>query len=138
MGQVLVVEDDADIRLLIRVNLELAGLEAVESGRVTDALSHLHAATWAAVIVEPAMASDQGWQVLEAAAALPPARRPVVVVVTIDETSEASSFAMSMGATAHLTKPFMPDRLLKALADAFASDPPCRDRAEPGPPSPPV
>ena len=57
---VLVVDDDAAIRLLCRVNLELDGYRVVEAGSVSDARRALDAEDVAVVILDVHVGSDDG------------------------------------------------------------------------------
>ncbi len=61
---VLVVDDDASIRLLCRVNLELRGYAVAEAGTLAEARAALAAEDVHAVLLDLALGADDGLELL--------------------------------------------------------------------------
>jgi DNA-binding response OmpR family regulator len=64
-AEVLVVEDEDDVRRLVRVLLERAGHTVVEAGTGTEALRLLEADAPDLIVLDVAMPELDGWQTLE-------------------------------------------------------------------------
>ena len=118
MQPVVVVEDDADIRLLIRLALESAGYAVDEVGTGEDALQLLDSGLHPAVmVVEVGLpGAVDGWSVRERVRSLP----GVVPVIMIrpDTMTEPADAATDVDI---LRKPFDMD-LLVALVDRRSTD----------------
>jgi DNA-binding NtrC family response regulator len=116
--RVLVVDDDASIRLLCRVNLELDGHEVVEAGSLGEARGHLDEERFDVVMLDVHLGGEtSGELVVECHAQEPPI--PVVLVTGSAEALEERE----PGADAVLPKPFEPQALVatvRNLADVPA------------------
>src|ERR1700704_1355475 len=64
-GRVLVVDDEQDIRELLRTLLERAGYEVAEAADGGEALRQLYSTPPDAVILDVSMPKMDGWQTLE-------------------------------------------------------------------------
>jgi DNA-binding response OmpR family regulator len=62
--KVLIVDDDASIRLLCRVNLELDGFDVLEAATLAEAWSHLEAEPVAVVLLDVHVGTDDGYSLL--------------------------------------------------------------------------
>jgi DNA-binding NtrC family response regulator len=105
-GSVLVVEDDASLRLLARVNLELERFRVREAGTLEEARAALAAERPAVVFLDVHLHGTDSGPLLEEVAA---AGIPVVVV-----TGSAEIEAYRGRADAVLAKPFEPADLVAA------------------------
>ena len=100
MARILVVDDQPDTLLEMRIVLEAAGHEPVLAADAERATDRLTAAPVALVLVDVAMPTGDGWAVLHAATR---AKVPVVVVSSRATPSQLKR-AEELGAAAHLDK----------------------------------
>jgi CheY-like chemotaxis protein len=115
--KLLVVDDDADMRLTLKLALELAGYRVDEAANGREALERQHAAPADVLITDIFMPDSDGFEAIDAF------RRefPRVKVVVISGGAQLTKRdylpdAELMGADATLQKPFDIDELLKTLA----------------------
>jgi DNA-binding response OmpR family regulator len=101
----LVVDDDAALRMLVRVNLELDGFEVVEAATVADAEKALRDGRPEVVLLDVHLA---GHDTRSFAARLRAAGIPVAIV-----TGSADPDLYREDADAVLTKPFLPQALVE-------------------------
>lgn len=116
---VLIVDDETDIRLLIAGILQDEGYATREAGNADQALAQLKSKAPAAVILDIWLEGSRldGLQVLEAVKSM----RPSVPVIMISGhgTIETAVKAIKQGAYDFIEKPFQADRLLLILARAI-------------------
>ena len=113
--RVLVVDDDAVIRQLICVNLELEGFEVHTAEDGQDALEKIRSVDPAVVTLDIMMPRLDGW---ETAARLhnDPETAHVKVVLLSARAQEADlRRGHGIGVDAYLTKPFDPDDLVDVV-----------------------
>jgi CheY-like chemotaxis protein len=113
--RVLVVDDDAVIRQLICVNLELEGFEVHTAEDGQDALDKVQAIDPAVITLDIMMPRLDGWAT---AARLrnDPATAHMKVILLSARAQEADlRRGQGIGVDAYLTKPFDPDDLVEAV-----------------------
>ena len=113
--RVLVVDDDAVIRQLICVNLELEGFEVFTAEDGQDALDKVREVDPAVITLDIMMPRLDGW---ETAARLrnDPATAHIKVILLSARAQEADvRRGKGIGVDAYLTKPFDPDELVEAV-----------------------
>jgi DNA-binding response OmpR family regulator len=118
---VLVVDDDAAIRLLCRVNLELDGHEVVEAGTLDEARDAVDADDFDLVILDVHVAGGDGRDLL---AELRDSR-PELPVALLTGTADRSELIRA-GADALIPKPFTLEELretVERLSRGRSSDP---------------
>lgn len=126
MARVLIVDDEAGIRELCRVNLVLAGYEVVEAADGFQALEQAKTVKPDLIFLDVLMPGMSGWEVLEklradeATAAIP------VVMLTALNSEDDQIRGWEGGVIDYLTKPFNP----LSLADWTAAALGPRDAAE--------
>ncbi len=103
--RVLVVDDDAALRMLIRVNLELEGFEVREAATVTDAEAEVRSNRPDAVLLDVHLG---GVETTDLAARLRADGIPVALV-----TGSAQADELAATADAVVTKPFVPQHLVE-------------------------
>jgi CheY-like chemotaxis protein len=121
--RILVVDDDAVIRQLICVNLELEGFEVHTAEDGEDALAKIKDVDPAVVTLDIMMPRLDGW---ETAARLraDPATAHVKVILLSARAQEADlRRGQGIGVDAYLTKPFDPDDLVEAVRRLAAEAP---------------
>lgn len=116
--RVLIVEDDPDLLVVLRVNLASAGIEPILAGDGRTAISRIEAERPDAVLLDVMLPGIDGWQVLEELHA----RRNVVPVVVCSAKKNPADMdrAQELGAVAYLPKPFDIDRLVDAVVSAVS------------------
>jgi DNA-binding response OmpR family regulator len=100
---VLVIEDELDIRDLLRVILERAGLEVAEATTGTDGLRVFYERKPHLVILDVGLPDLDGWQVLERIRELSDVS---VLMLTARATEMEKVRGLRGGADDYLTKPF--------------------------------
>ncbi len=102
---VLVVDDDAAARLLVRTTLRRAGLEVIEAGDGVQALERIKARLPDLVLMDVSMPEMDGFTACEALRKLPGGSRVPVVMMTGLDDVESIERAFEVGASDFLTKP---------------------------------
>jgi len=117
--RVLIVEDDPDLLVVLRVNMTAAGMEAILAGDGSTAVERIQRERPDAVILDVMLPGIDGWQVLEQLHALgDPAP---VVVCSGKKNPQDVARAEALGASGYITKTFDIDRLMDAVGAAVAS-----------------
>ncbi len=109
MASVLIVDDDADIRGLLREVLERASHTVIEAGDGREGLRLFHAEQPDLVILDVSMPGFDGWQTLERVREL--SAVPVVMLSAQDHELDKVR-GLRGGADDYITKPFGPQELL--------------------------
>ncbi len=105
MPTVLVVEDERDIREVLRRYLERAGLSVLTTGTGAEAIRLLTSAPPDLVVLDLGLPDVDGTEVLREIRA---AGHPPVVVLTARSTVEDRIHGLQQGADDYVTKPFSP------------------------------
>ena len=121
--KVLVVDDEADVLLLCRVNLEFEGYEVVEAADGEEAMEKVAAEQPDVVLLDVMMPKMDGWQVLAALKANPATMDIPVVMLTAKVQDQDQIRGWSGGAAEYITKPFSPLALSQVLEEVLAKDP---------------
>lgn len=106
--RVLVVDDEGDIRIIVGLNLGLAGLDFGEAANGSEALQILRTGGWDACILDLSMPGMDGFEVLDALREDGIIDDLAVIVLSAKGAPSVAIEAMQRGAHAHLTKPFSP------------------------------
>jgi len=110
--RILVAEDEAAIRQLISVRLEIAGYEVHTARTGREALGRLAVIRPAAMVLDINMPDLDGFGVLEALKTNRGAVSVPVLVLTARHGADDVRRAISLGARDYLTKPFSEAQLL--------------------------
>ncbi|MBV9413263.1 MAG: response regulator [Acidimicrobiia bacterium] len=114
MSTVLIVDDEPDVLLLLRVNLEAAGYRTALAADGEMALAKIDEASPDVVLLDIMMPVMDGWGVLRALSERDNA--PRVVVVSAKSSDRDIVRALTSGALDYITKPFDPDDLVDVVA----------------------
>ncbi|HEX5415926.1 MAG TPA: response regulator transcription factor [Chloroflexota bacterium] len=109
MSKVLVVDDDANIRELVRAFLRNDGFEVAEAANGVEALAALDAARVDLVIVDVMMPKLDGWELLRRLRELHD--HPVLMLTARGEPADRLK-GFQLGTDDYLTKPFEPLELV--------------------------
>ena len=122
--RVLIVEDDPDTLVILRINLSAAGVEPMLAGDGRTAIERIEAESPDAVLLDVLLPGIDGWQVLEQ---LHAKGDPVpVIVCSGKDNMHDLQRARDLGAVAYLVKPFDIDRLIEVTSEVVGlrqSDP---------------
>ena len=124
MARVLIVDDEPDILLMLRVNLETAGYETALAADGETALQRIGAAFEAGeapfdlMLLDVMMPVMDGWGVLDNLYRYEPP--PRVIVVSAKSSDADVARALDSGAVDYLAKPFSPSALTRVVADVLA------------------
>ncbi|MDB5678143.1 response regulator [Sphingomonas bacterium] len=113
--KVLIVEDDAHIRRLLRIVIERGGYAAVDAGTAREALSLADIEKPEVVLLDLGLPDRDGLELVQ----LMKARRATVLVVSAREDTAEKVAALDLGADDYVTKPFDTDELLARVRAAF-------------------
>ncbi len=117
MKRILVVEDQAEIRELIRLTLEIEDWEIHEAGDGPTGLELARKVQPALVLLDVMMPGGlDGYQVCEKLRADPLTKRAKVVMLTARAQAEDRERGMRAGADAYLSKPFSPRNLIDTIS----------------------
>jgi CheY-like chemotaxis protein len=123
VSKILIVDDEAAIRALMRATLTMAGHQVVEAAGGEEALEKVKKQNFDLIVLDIMMPVTDGYEVLERIRAIPSrAHVPVVVVTAKSYESEGIMREMTAGAIDHLTKPFDPEDLEIAVSRALTAD----------------
>lgn len=116
MKRVLIVEDQADIRKLIRMTLEFEPYEIHEAANGTDGLQMAIAVQPDLILLDVMMPGDlDGLQVCAMVRALPALQATRVVLLTARGQTQDRDAGQEAGADEYLIKPFSPLQLIETI-----------------------
>lgn len=117
--RILIVDDDAGIRLLLVTFLRRHGYQLRQARNGREALAEMRAGNADLVVTDLTMGEVSGWEVLRVRAAdRLLSRIPVIVITAINENNAAESIA-GRSVSAVLGKPFDLVTLLAAVESSF-------------------
>ncbi len=122
-SKVLVVDDEPDVLLLCRVNLEFEGYEVVEATDGEEAMEMVRAESPDVVLLDVMMPKMDGWQVLSAIKGDEELHDIPVVMLTAKVQDQDQIRGWSQGAADYITKPFSPLSLSQVIAEVVSNDP---------------
>jgi DNA-binding response OmpR family regulator len=126
--RVLIVDDEENIRRMMRLTLEAAGYEVGEAENGQQGLDlYGNGSSWDAVLLDQRMPGMDGLEVLRRLNSRDPAAQ--AIMVTAYASVELAVDAMKLGATDFVRKPMTPDILRGAVAAAISKS--TKRRAEP-------
>jgi len=113
--RILVVDDQPDIRLMCRVNLQLEGYEVIEAGDGEAGLETVRNERPDLVLLDVMMPGLDGWQFMEAIKADEETARIPIVLLTARVQREDEIRGWLSGAADYLPKPFNPSTLTEVV-----------------------
>ena len=125
MSTVLVVDDEADIRELVRLNLELDGHDVIVAADGNEAIEFAVGEHPDCVILDVMMPEKDGWQVLaEMKSSIDPVIAEIPIIMLTARADDLDRIRGSIeGAIRYLTKPFAPSELRDEVRAALTGDP---------------
>jgi DNA-binding response OmpR family regulator len=118
--RVLVIDDEAPIRLLCRVNLEAEGMEVLEAADGPSGLEKARAERPDVILLDVMMPGLDGWRVAEEL--LDDERTEQIPIVFLTARAELRDRArgIDLGGVDYVTKPFNPVELAPLVRDLTA------------------
>lgn len=126
--RVLVIDDEPDVLLLCKLNLEHAGHEVLGALEAAEGLALAREARPDVVVLDLMLPAMDGYQVLAALREDAATRDLPVVILTAKAQMKDRMRCWEDGASDFVTKPFPPEQLLDSLDRVMAMTP--NDRAE--------
>jgi len=123
--RILVVEDDADTRELLKVLIETEDGAATVTGSVPEALSAYDQFPPNVIVADIGMPDYNGYALIGRVRARDRERGKIVpaIALTAFTTSIDRDTVLSAGFQVHMPKPFEPRRLISVIADLAAKYP---------------
>ena len=116
--RVLVIDDEPDVLMLCRVNLQLAGHEVIEASNGRAGLELARALGPDVIVLDVMLPKVDGLTVLSDLAASEATRDVPVIMLTAKTQLEDRRKAWRAGCTEYLTKPFSPIELVELVGHA--------------------
>lgn len=110
MYKILIVDDETEVRKLIRLHIENSKLLAAEAESGLDAISQLKEQTYDLIILDLMMDQGNGFEVLKYLKEKQ--LQTLVIVVSAKSELEDKISTLGLGADDYVTKPFSPNELV--------------------------
>jgi DNA-binding response OmpR family regulator len=120
MTRVLVIDDEAPIRLLCRVNLEAEQMEVAEAADGRSGLELAREDPPDVILLDVMMPGLDGWQVAEELLADERTRMIPIVFLTARAEVRDRARGLDLGGVDYVTKPFNPVELAPLVRDLLA------------------
>ena len=117
LARILVIDDEAPIRLLCRVNLEAAGMEVREAEDGIVGLAAARDDRPDAILLDVMMPGMDGWQVLEGLLEDERTQKIPIVFLTARAELRDQAHNLELGGVDYVTKPFSPIDLAPLVKD---------------------
>jgi two-component system, OmpR family, KDP operon response regulator KdpE len=113
--KILIVDDEAAIRRLLRTSLERAGYRLVEAGDAREAMNAVQIDRPDAVLLDLGLPDRDGMELVP----LIKAAGAAVLIVSARDATEEKVAALDLGADDYVTKPFDTDEVLARIRTAL-------------------
>jgi DNA-binding response OmpR family regulator len=118
--RVLVIDDEAPIRLLCRVNLEAEGMEVLEAADGPSGIEQAQEAAPDVVLLDVMIPGLDGWGVAEQLLDDPRTNRIPIIFLTARAELRDRARGIDLGGVDYVTKPFNPVELAPRIRDLLA------------------
>ena len=119
--KVLVIDDEAPIRLLCRVNLEAEGLEVIEAPDGRSGLDLARTEAPDAILLDVMMPGLDGWEVAETLLEDDATHSIPIVFLTARADVRDRERGIDLGGVEYVTKPFNPVELATLVREVVAT-----------------
>ena len=117
--RVLIIDDEASLRALVRANLEADGLGVDEAADGIEAMKMLRESQPDLILLDIMMPGKDGIEVLEELAADEELSKIPVILLTAKGELEDMERGAALGARGHITKPFDPEQMVRTVKAAL-------------------
>jgi two-component system, OmpR family, alkaline phosphatase synthesis response regulator PhoP len=111
MVRILVIDDEAPIRLLCRVNLEAEGMQVLEAGDGPTGIDRAKEERPDVILLDVMMPGLDGWQVAEQLLDDPATNAIPIIFLTARAELRDRARGIDLGGMEYVTKPFNPIEL---------------------------
>jgi two-component system KDP operon response regulator KdpE len=118
---ILVVDDEPDLRLLVRMTLEGNGYEVAEASTAAEAVIQAMAVRPGLILLDIRLPDAEGFEVLRTLKATPELAETPVVMMSAHSSPPTLRKAEVIGSHDYLIKPFKQDALLGLVRKHLAS-----------------
>jgi DNA-binding response OmpR family regulator len=118
--RVLVIDDEAPIRLLCRVNLEAEGMDVLEAADGPSGLEKARSETPDVILLDVMMPGLDGWRVAEELLDDERTERIPIIFLTARAELRDRARGIDLGGVDYVTKPFNPVELAPLVRDLTA------------------
>lgn len=115
--KILIVDDEANIRELVRVSLEDEGFDLYEAADGKEALERARTLRPDLVILDLMMPDKWGYTVCEELKQGADTRQILVLFLTVRSSAQAKKMGQLKGGDAFLVKPFQPQELKQKVKE---------------------
>ncbi len=112
---ILIVDDSASMRQLVKISLNGTGHQIIEASDGRDALSKLNGQKINLIISDVNMPNLDGIGLVKAVKAKPEYRFTPIMMLTTESEQAKKAEGQAAGAKAWMVKPFQPQQLLAAV-----------------------
>jgi two-component system chemotaxis response regulator CheY len=116
MARILVVDDSATIRDMVKIMLRDGGHEADTAENAAMAFANLEVGGYEVLIIDQNMPGLTGIEATKRLRANPRYNRMKIVILSADKRAQHGDNSMVAGADAYLDKPLTPAKLLDTVA----------------------
>jgi two-component system, OmpR family, alkaline phosphatase synthesis response regulator PhoP len=118
--RVLVIDDEAPIRLLCRVNLEAEGMQVLEASDGPTGVARARGESPDVILLDVMMPGLDGWRVAEQLLLDPATERIPIIFLTARAEFRDRARGLDIGGVDYVTKPFNPLELAELVEDVLA------------------
>jgi two-component system alkaline phosphatase synthesis response regulator PhoP len=120
MTRVLVIDDEAPIRLLCRVNLEAEGMEVIEAGDGPSGLAAAQTSRPDVILLDVMMPGIDGWRVAEQLLEQEETQDIPIIFLTARAEFRDRARGLDIGGIEYVTKPFNPVELAPLVRELLS------------------
>lgn len=118
--KILLVEDEPDFRLAVRLRLEAHGYEVIEAADGAVGLDLARNQGPDLIILDIMLPKMEGYKVARLLKFDEKYRRIPIIMLTARSQQSDKETGLAVGADAYMTKPFKPEELLETMAKLLA------------------
>ena len=112
---ILIVDDSASLRTVVKMALTGAGYDVIEAGDGNEALKLMDGRVINMIISDINMPGMNGLEFCKQAKMNPTYKFTPILMLTTESSTDKKDIAKSAGASAWMTKPFSPTQMVKAV-----------------------
>lgn len=122
MAPIMIIEDEANIRKFVKVNLLARGHEVIEAENAADGLAKLHSASPKLLLLDIKLPDMSGWDLLTLILNDPHLPRPPVIVITASLGESRPAQIQYPDLYKVLVKPVAAMELVQAVEEALTQE----------------
>ncbi len=121
MARILVVDDNAEIQMLLVALLQRAGHDVIEAADGIHVETEIHDTNPDLIILDLMMPILDGWSTLEQLKSKPSTSKLPVIITSALDGPDLLSKARNMGAADYVPKPFQADEIISRINWALSA-----------------